>query len=349
MIERVTNIEEIDIEELLSESESFGYQYLTKMINQWRTGENRFSKPNELLIVYKNAEKVIGIGGINEEPYLKKRDFGRLRDVYVLSQYRRSNIGTQIVEHLIEFGRKHFKTITLRVPENIEASPFYESLGFLKTGEIETVTHVKNFALKRMKAIGIIGSPRDKGSTAYLVHKVLEGLKDSDFETRDIFLADLDLEYCIGCKTCEVTRQCQHDDRFDKLKQHFWDADIITIGSPSYWGDVTGHLKVMFDRFTPFCNTIDGKTIVPEGKKGIAIALRAGSSQRENVHIIESIDHFYGHLGIKPVGNMMVENIETIEDLKKKATEIEQAYQLGKAVGQEFQQERPILAGKTGG
>ena len=143
LIEKVINLDENEIGEILTESESFGYHYLTKMIDQWKTGQNRFSKSKEQLILYKDGERVVGIGGINEEPYIKESSYGRLRDVYVLKEYRRKRVASQIVEHLIEFGRKHYKAITLRVPDNAEASPFYESMGFLATQEIETVTHMK--------------------------------------------------------------------------------------------------------------------------------------------------------------------------------------------------------------
>ena len=143
MIEEIKELNICEIEDLLEESECQGYHYLTKMISQWQSGYNRFALENEILICYKVNGKIAGIGGINEEPYLKKKDYGRLRHLYVLTQYRRNHIGRQIIEHLIEFGMKYYKAITLRVPENKEAAPFYESLGFIRTNEIETVTHVK--------------------------------------------------------------------------------------------------------------------------------------------------------------------------------------------------------------
>jgi multimeric flavodoxin WrbA len=109
-------------------------------------------------------------------------------------------------------------------------------------------------------------------------------------------------------------------------------ADIVIIGSPSYWGDVTGQLKVFFDRNTPYCDTNVNRLEVPKGKKGISVAIRAGKSERENLHIIESIEHYYGHLGIIPISSLTVSGVETINDLMDKEDVINKAYEIGKNI-----------------
>lgn len=349
MIEEIETLDKSAIQELLMESESQGYHYLTKMVSQWESGENRFARGNEKLICFKENEKVIGIGGINEEPYLRRKGYGRLRDVFVLTKYRRNHIGRQIVEHLIEFGKRHYKAITLRIPENKEAGPFYEAIGFLRTDDIETVTHVKWMNNGDKMALGLVGSPRADGSTASLIRKALSGLESIGYESKEMNVADLKLEYCSGCMTCETTRKCRIEDNFAILKETFWKADIVIIGSPSYWGDITGHLKVMFDRFTPYCNTIDGKTTVPTGKIGLAIAVRAGTSKKENQHIIDCIYHFYGHLGIKQGGCITLEGVKNLQDIKNLDVVTEEVKQLATKAGKEERQERPVLALKTGG
>ena len=78
MIEEIEKLDKSAIHDLLIESESQGYHYLTKMVSQWESGENRFTRDNEKLICFKENGKVIGIGGINEEPYLRRKDYGRL-------------------------------------------------------------------------------------------------------------------------------------------------------------------------------------------------------------------------------------------------------------------------------
>lgn len=175
--------------------------------------------------------------------------------------------------------------------------------------------------------LGIVGSPQKNGSTSRLIRRILDGSQKCGCKTTLINVHELNLSYCTGCNTCETTRECVLDDNFGKLKRLFWTADIIVIGSPSYWGDVTGQLKVMFDRFTPYCDTIDGKTTVPSGKKGIGLAVRAGASTKENNHIINSIQHFFGHLGIPLIESLSVENVKSPDDLSDKL--LDSAFKLG--------------------
>ena len=64
-----------------------------------------------------------------------------------------------------------------------------------------------------MKAVCIIGSPRTNGSTAYLVDKVIEGMKETNIQTKRYCLGDLKINYCCGCKHCYKMGICiQNDD-----------------------------------------------------------------------------------------------------------------------------------------
>ena len=56
-----------------------------------------------------------------------------------------------------------------------------------------------------------------------------------------------------------------------------------------------------------------------QGKRGYSIALRTGPSMRECNRIIESIEHFYGHLEIDCCGSLglcSVEYREAVEERK---------------------------------
>ena len=87
--------------------------------------------------------------------------------------------------------------------------------------------------------------------------------------------------------------------------------------------------KVFIDRCTPLCNAKTGETSVPPGKVGVAVALRAGPSVAENQHIIDTIAHFFGHLGIELVETYTLEGVEHPADLEGKELKIQEAYELG--------------------
>lgn len=183
-----------------------------------------------------------------------------------------------------------------------------------------------------MKALCIIGSPKEHGNTALVVDKVIEGMDKRGIEITRFVLGSINMNFCKGCKSCYQTKQCVQRDDVGIILEKLLSADIILVASPSYWGDVTGHLKAFIDRCLPLCNTIDGKTPVPIGKVGISVAIRAGKSKGENQHIIDTIEHFFGHLEIKPVARLTIEGVDDPSDFNNKAQELEEAYRLGSEV-----------------
>ncbi len=180
-----------------------------------------------------------------------------------------------------------------------------------------------------MKALCIIGSPRKNGTTATVVSRMIEGLVEKGVDVKRYGLGALDINYCKGCHVCEETGRCVQRDDMDLVLQDLFAADVVLVASPSYWGDVTGQLKVFIDRCTPLCNAKTGETAVPPGKIGVAVAVRAGSGVTENQHIVDTIAHFFGHLGIELVESYTLEGVEHPVDLEGRADEMRELYELG--------------------
>lgn len=185
-----------------------------------------------------------------------------------------------------------------------------------------------------MKAICIIGSPRTSGSSAFLVDKVIEGMKEENIEISRYCLGAMNINFCLGCKECHENGKCIQNDDISVIMNDLIESDIVLIASPSYWGDITGQLKVFFDRNTPYSDTNSNvnKVSIPQGKKGIAVAIRAGQSDRENLHILDSIEHYFGHLGILSIARFAVQGVNTLKDLKEKPEVIHKAYELGRNI-----------------
>lgn len=104
-------------------------------------------------------------------------------------------------------------------------------------------------------------------------------------------------------------------------------SDYVVISTPSYWADVPAQLKTFFDRNTPFGDTNPNRILVADKEiKGIGIAVRAGKSEKENEVILDFIDHYYGHLGIKPVKRFSIRNVDKLEDLMKQKNVVDKIY-----------------------
>jgi multimeric flavodoxin WrbA len=180
-----------------------------------------------------------------------------------------------------------------------------------------------------MKALCIIGSPKTNGSTARLVDRVIEGMRSQQIKVSRYVLDEMNINYCKGCEKCEDNRKCVQIDDMNLLIDEIYESDIVLLASPSYWGDVTGQMKTFIDRSLPLCNAKTGETPVPKEKFGVTVAVRAGNSKEENQHIVDTFNHYFGHLGIQPIAVLTAEGIRSIADLENDQTKLEEAYNLG--------------------
>ena len=158
-----------------------------------------------------------------------------------------------------------------------------------------------------MKALIINCSPVKTGATAEIV-RIVEGELSAHYDTRCICIDDYRFDFCRGCRTCHRTARCI--------------TDVIVSVSPSYWADIPGQFKAFIDRCTPWCDTHEPHASIREGKRGFAIALRTGPGMHECDRIIQSIEHFYGHLHIACVGHLGLTSIEYRENVEERRTEI---------------------------
>ncbi len=77
-------------------------------------------------------------------------------------------------------------------------------------------------------------------------------------------------------------------------------ADVLVIAAPSYWADVPGIAKSFIDRCTAYSDTNpdpDGPRLKSD-KRCYGIALRTGARPMECEHILGTIEHWCGHMGI---------------------------------------------------
>ena len=174
-----------------------------------------------------------------------------------------------------------------------------------------------------MNVLLINCSPVRNGATAELV-TMAQALLAEKADVRAVCIDDYDIKFCKGCRSCHATAECvQNDDVSRLMGQYEW-ADVIVSVSPSYWADVPGQFKAFIDRCTPWCDTHDPHASIGGGKRGYTIALRTGPSMRECSRIIETIEHFYGHLKIQPRGSLGLCSIEYKEALEGRRAEIQE-------------------------
>ncbi len=104
-----------------------------------------------------------------------------------------------------------------------------------------------------MKLIAINGSPRKKWNTATLLQQTLDGAASQGFETELFHLYDLNFKGCISCFSCKVKNgknygRCAFQDDLTPVLEKIAAADALVLGSPIYYGWVSGEIKSFLER-----------------------------------------------------------------------------------------------------
>jgi len=104
-----------------------------------------------------------------------------------------------------------------------------------------------------MQVIGINGSPRKQWNTATLVAKALEGAAAQGAQTELVHLYDLDFKGCTSCFACKTRGgksygRCAMKDGLTPLLESIATADALVVGSPIYFGSVTGEMRSFIER-----------------------------------------------------------------------------------------------------
>jgi GNAT superfamily N-acetyltransferase len=127
-IAKVTELDVVALDTLRTESVVEGYKFVARLCDEWRSGMNRFCAPGEGLFVAQNLTGIVGVCGLNRDPYLDDPSIGRVRHLYVSPSYRRQGIGRALVRIVMDAAGNHFRTLRLKTTP--VAGSFYQALGF---------------------------------------------------------------------------------------------------------------------------------------------------------------------------------------------------------------------------
>lgn len=168
-----------------------------------------------------------------------------------------------------------------------------------------------------MKILLMNMSPKNYGATQEIL-KTLQGAAPEGVQTELVCLGDQNIGYCKGCKACYETRECVVQDDMRTLMDKLEAADILVMAAPSYWADVPGICKSFFDRCTPYSDTNPDpeRPALRAGKKCYGVALRTGVRPMECEHILASIEHWCGHMGIAYEDGVFFCRIEDKKDIE---------------------------------
>lgn len=100
--------------------------------------------------------------------------------------------------------------------------------------------------MKRILAIS--GSERKKGIGAQSYEIFKSNFPEQDYEFELLHLSDYEINFCKGCTACFKVGKCPHEDDILEIVKKIDEADGLVVISPIYSMNVSGQLKVFFDR-----------------------------------------------------------------------------------------------------
>lgn len=129
-----------NIDTLVNESVDQRFRAIEKLKQNFNSGNNTFDKAGEALFAAYIDNTLIGICGLNSDPYINSNTTGRVRHLYVLLAYRNQQVGKQLVKAVEQHATCYFKSLRLYTDSD-GASLFYTKLGY----QIQNGEHVSHF------------------------------------------------------------------------------------------------------------------------------------------------------------------------------------------------------------
>ncbi len=125
---------------LRKEAREQGFDHLERLVHEHEPNGNAFDRPGEALFGAFLDSRMVGVCGLNIDPYARNPGVGRVRRLYVATDQRGRGIGRRLVERVIAHAQPHFERLRLRTPTE-PAARFYEALGFQRVMRAQKVTH----------------------------------------------------------------------------------------------------------------------------------------------------------------------------------------------------------------
>ncbi len=121
------------------------------------------------------------------------------------------------------------------------------------------------------------GSPRKNGVTTSLLNIIAHEARSAGAEVEWVDVNKLSVRPCIGCLKCRPDKKCilPRDDGH-RMGELLESCSALAVGAPTYWGNMPGTLKILFERNVPvleYCELYTWRIPKPrhKGKKAAIV------------------------------------------------------------------------------
>jgi multimeric flavodoxin WrbA len=159
------------------------------------------------------------------------------------------------------------------------------------------------------------GSPRALGNCSILAGWAVEAAHELGMTAQVIYPHDMDIRCCIGCYQCYNTGTCVFDDDMESIIGAIREASLLVVCAPVYTNTVPGGLKLLIDR----CQAYHAERILAGGRtgqKGLIFSVAGRKGEENFACVTQVISVFLRNLGIRPAGEILIDRIDSIRDIR---------------------------------
>ena len=189
------------------------------------------------------------------------------------------------------------------------------------------------------KVIGILGSPLTDGNTALLLDQALKGAGDAGCTVEKIVVASLDFQACQEMMFCKEHETCIMDDDMQEIYPKFRELEGLIVATPVMTMGIPGKLKSFIDRFQVFfmAKYMRKKPMIPDNKKnerkGLFICISGMKIPEVFIGAKLTIKAFFDIIDCRYSDELLINDMDTIRDLRQRPDLLEAAYRKGFALG----------------
>ncbi|MFW6055531.1 MAG: NAD(P)H-dependent oxidoreductase [Thermodesulfobacteriota bacterium] len=178
-----------------------------------------------------------------------------------------------------------------------------------------------------MLILGLQGSPRQKGNTAYLLATFLDECRIQGATTKIIPVAKKDIRACLGCGFCETHGYCVIID--DAMSREIYtllrEAEVIVAASPIFFYNFPSGIKALIDRSQTLWSR-KYKFGLDDPRRGTrkGFLLAQGATRGKDLFqgTRMTAKYFFDAVGAEFAGSLTYRRIEAKGDMEKHPTVI---------------------------
>lgn len=188
------------------------------------------------------------------------------------------------------------------------------------------------------RILAVNASGRKGGNTDVIIDEIMRACSDSGCSTEKLYLIDIDLKPCTGCRACrrtDVPTICTvRDEMTSTVYERLYAADGLIVGFPIYTARENGLMANFMDRWDCLLNPHLSRRM-PSGKKAVIVCSWMWPNPHAYDHVIEQMVILLKLHGIETIDVLAVSGTRGKHHgrgiVKHHPDIMEKAYQAGRA------------------